>query len=233
MLTFTQLREQLGLSQPALTKLIRDGLPHTLDGRTKLFEDQAVARWLLETGRATVEGQEDQSKIARTRRECADHFGVHLRTVADWLEDPTFPGRSGTRGMRDGFFPLEAIAEWMAKRDACRNGGPQVEGSELRDQLLAAKIKRETVRTARDELSLEEEQGRLATIESMAELVTRQINTAKTLLEALPDEAAKALPETIDPAMRAAVILRWRERVYETERMISEAIAGDTDESET
>ena len=66
MLTFTQLREQLGLSQPALTKLIRDGLPHTLDGRTKLFDDQAVARWLLETGRATVEGQEDRSKIART-----------------------------------------------------------------------------------------------------------------------------------------------------------------------
>lgn len=229
MLTFTQLRAALGLSQPALTKLIRDGLPYTLDGRTKVFDDRAVSRWLIETGRAVVEGQEDAGKIARTRRECADHFAVNVRTVAEWLEDPTFPGKSGTRGLRDGCFPLGEIADWMAKRDALRNGGPQNDGAELRDQLLAARIKRETVRTARDELSLEEEQGRLTTIDAMLELVTRQINIAKTLLEALPDEAAKALPETLEPAVRASVVRRWRERVYEAERVLSETIAGDTD----
>lgn len=233
MLTFTELREALGISQPALTKLIQDGLPHSLEGRAKVFDDQAVAQWLVKTGRAVVEGQGEVGKIARTRRECADHFGVHLRTVADWLEDPTFPGRSGTRGLRDGYFPLTEIADWMAKRDALRNGGPQNDGSELRDQLLAARIRRETVRTARDELSLEEEQGRLTTIDAMLELVTRQINIAKTLLEALPDEAAKCLPETIDAAVRAAVVRRWRERIYEAERVLSETVAGDTDTEET
>ena len=233
MLTFTELREQLGLTQPALTKLIHDGLPHTLDGRVKSFDGPAVAQWLVQTGRATVEGQEDASRIARTRRECADHFGVHLRTVAEWLGDPTFPGKSGTRGLRDGCFPLEEIAEWIARRDAVRDGGPQTDASELRDQLLAAKIRREGIRTQRDELSLEEEQGRLATIESMAELVTRQINVAKVLLEALPDEAAKALPETLEPRVRAEVVRRWRERIYEAERILSETLAGDADESET
>lgn len=229
MLTFTALRERLGISQPALTKLVHDGLPHALEGRTKVFDERAVARWLLETGRATVEGQEEAGKIARTRRECADHFGVHVRTVAEWLEDPTFPGRSGTRGMRDGEFPLAEIADWMAKRDALRNGGPQNDGSELRDQLLATRIERETVRTARDRLSLEEEQGRLTTIDAMVELVTRQIHIAKTLLEALPDEAAKCLPETLAAAVRADVVRRWRERIYEAERVLSETIAGDED----
>jgi phage terminase Nu1 subunit (DNA packaging protein) len=232
MLSFTQLREQLQLSQPALTKLIRDGLPHQVDGRTKVFDSQAVAQWLVKTGRAVVEGQEDASKIARTRRECADHFGVHLRTVADWLEDPTFPGKSGTRGLRDGYFPLEEIADWQAKRDALRAGGPQTDGCELRDQLLAVRIRRENVRTERDELSLEEEQGRLTTIDAMMELVTRQINIAKTLLEALPDEAAKSMPETIDASVRAAVVRRWRDRIYEAERVLSETIAGDTDDTD-
>lgn len=233
MLTFTQLREQLGLSQPALTKLIRDGLPYSLEGRTKVFDDQAVARWLVETKRAVVEGQEDASKIARTRRECAEHFGVHLRTVADWLEDATFPGRSGNRGLRDGYFPLEEIAEWMATRGACRNGGPQNDGSELRDQLLAVKIRRESLRTDRDELGLKEELGRLTSIESVVEVVTRQIHTAKTLLEALPDEAARSLPDSLDAQVRAAIIRRWRERVFEAERVLSEAAACDVDQDES
>lgn len=232
MLTFTQLREQLGLSQPALSKLIRDGLPHSIDGRAKVFDDQAVARWLIETRRAVVEGQEDADKILRTRRECADHFGVHLRTVADWLEDPTVPGRSGTRGLRDGYFPLEEIAQWVAKREALR-GVAETAGSELRDQLLHATIRQKLVRIERDELGLKEELGRLTSIESVVELVTRQIHTAKTLLEALPDEAARSLPESLDPEVRAAVVRRWRERVFETERVLSETVAGDTDESES
>ena len=231
MLTFTQLREQLGLSQPALTKLIREGMPHEIDGRAKVFDDPTVAKWLVDNGHAIVEGQTEAPRIARTRRECADHFGVHIRTVADWLEDPTFPGRSGTRGLRDGMFPLEEIADWMAKRDACRNGGPQNDGSELRDQLLAVRIRRGSVQARREELSLEKDEGRLTTIDAMLELVTRQINTTKTQLESLPDAAAKVLPETIEPAVRSAVVRRWRDLIYEAERALSETLAGDTDQT--
>lgn len=230
MLTFTQLREQLGLSQPGLTKLIREGMPHEVDGRAKVFDDATVARWLVDTGRAVVEGQEEAPQIARTRRECADHFGVHIRTVAEWLLDPSFPGRSGTRGLRDGEFRLDEIADWLAKRDACRNGGPQNDGSELRDQLLAVRIRRGSVQARREELSLEKDEGRLTTIDAMLELVARQINTSKTQLESLPDAAAKVLPETIDPAVRSAVVRRWRELVYEAERTLSETLAGDTDQ---
>ena len=235
MLTSTQLREQLGITQPVLTKLVRDGLPHTLDdrGRQKLFDDQAVARWLLDTGRATLEGEDQpKSKVARTRRECADHFGVHVRTVAEWLTDKTFPGHAGRRGDRDGDFPLDEIGQWIDSRDALRNGGPRVETTNKRDELLAVRIRRESVRTERDMLALEEDTGRLVSMEAMCELVTRQIHTAKKLLESLPDKAARDLPAELPAATRSAIVQRWRDGVYEVERTLSEMLADDEDEDE-
>lgn len=64
---------------------------------------------------------------------------------------------------------------------------------------------------------LEEEQGRLATIDSMAELVTRQINTAKTLLEALPDEAAMALPALLKPEPQPTIVTTDTDTQYSLE----------------
>lgn len=231
MLTFTELREQLGITQRALSQMVRDGMPHTLDGRRKVFDERAVAQWLLDTGRAVLEEEDARPKIARTRRECADHFSVHLRTVADWLEDPTFPGRSGTRGLRDGYFPLDEIAEWIADRDAVRAGGPRVDVSDHREALLVARTERETIRAQIDRLSLEKESGRLASLDAIAELVTRQIHTAKKLLDGLPDKAARELPPDLPAKVRSAIVRRWREGIYEVEQTLSEMLA-DEDESE-
>lgn len=232
LLTFTELRGQLGITARSLSALVRDGLPHVVERRKKLFDAEAVIQWLLDTGRAEIEPDPPRPRIARTRRECADHFGVHLRTVADWLEDPTFPGRPGNRGQRDGFFPLEEIAEWIAARDAVRQGGPRVDVADRREELLAVRIQRESVRTERDRLFLEEHAGRLTSIEAMAELVTRQIHTCKTLLESLPDRAARDLPPDLPAETRSAIVRRWRDAIYEAERILSEMMT-DQDETET
>lgn len=225
MITFTELREQLGISQRALSKFVADGLPHQVEGRRKLFDEDAVAQWLVDMNLATLDEDEPSPPVARTRKECAEHFGVHLRTVADWLEEESFPGRAGTRGRRDGYFPLDEIAEWIRQRDALRSGGPQIDLPDLRNELLAIRIERERRRN-------QEEEGSLAPIADMVELVQRLTNAAKRILESVPDEAAKELPADMSDKVKAAIVKRWRRKIGQIERVISEAIAGDMDETE-
>jgi len=193
-----------------------------VEGRRKIFDEQEVARWLVDNGKATLDGETDGQRVARTRKECASHFGVHLRTLADWLEEPSFPGRAGTRGRRDGYFPLDEIADWIEQRDAGRNGGPRVDLSEKRGRLLEIKISREGRKD-------QEEAGALAPIGDMVEIVQRLTHTAKRMLESVPEEAAKELPAKMPGDKKAAIVRRWRRRIEEIERAISEAIAGDQD----
>lgn len=226
MLSFTAVREQLDISQPVLTRLIRDGLPYTLNGRVKQFDEQAVARWLVDTGRATVdEPAERISSVAVTRAECGRHFGVSVRAVAEWLLEDDFPGRAGRPGRQNGYFPLDEIEAWLRDRDATRDGGPEsaVLPSQLRSKLLAVKIRREE---RRDSI----EAGDLAPLSITIELVGRTIHIAKRLLETIPDEAAKMLPSTMPSDTKIAIIQQWRRRVYEVEDAIAEAILGDVDD---
>lgn len=222
MITSTQLREKLGITQPALTQLVRDGLPCHEQGRKKLFDPAEVAQWLVDNERAVIQEEPRAQAVARTRQECAEHFGVHLRTLATWLEDETFPGRAGTRGRRDGYFPLDEILTWIRERDATRVGGPRLELDKRRGELMDIKIRRET-RIERKEA------GELAPIADMVELVQRLTNAAKQILESIPDEAAKDLPEDLGDDVKARIVRRWRKRISEVERVISEAIAGDSD----
>ena len=56
----------------------------------------------------------------KTAAETAAYFGVHRRTVHDWCGDPSFPGRPGKPGMRNGHFPVAEIRQWLAARKARR-----------------------------------------------------------------------------------------------------------------
>ena len=120
MISFSELAAKLGVTRPTITGWVRQGLPWHGNERRKQFEPQEVRDWLLHAGIAStqpVEAAIDNQPIARNRHEVANHFGVSMRTVADWLTDPSFPGRSGKPGRRDGFFPLTDIAAWWnAKR---------------------------------------------------------------------------------------------------------------------
>ena len=113
MLTFSELAEQLGLTRPALSALVRDGLPYTADKRRKLFDGDEVAAWLVANGHA--ERSPPAPTVAVTREEAAQLLGVHLRTLAGWLRHGDFPGRAGDRGARNGYFPIEEIEAWRAR----------------------------------------------------------------------------------------------------------------------
>jgi len=89
--------------------------------------------------------------------------------------------------------------------------------------MLEIKIQRERRR-------LEEDRGRLAPIDEMAALVARQINTAKQILDSLPEKAARALPDNLPRDTRTAVVKRIRREVIEVERLLSETMVGDTDQ---
>ena len=58
----------------------------------------------------------DTQPIAVVRREVAECFGVHLTTIVRWSQEPDFPGRVGSRGRRDGCFPLRDIGVWLDRR---------------------------------------------------------------------------------------------------------------------
>jgi hypothetical protein len=224
MVTFTELRTRLGITQPVLSKLVRDGLPHAVEGKRKLFDEAAVAEWLIANGLAEEDRTSATGLVATTRDEVAKYYGVHVRTVAEWQTDPTFPGRPGTRNLRDGCYPLDAITRWLQERDAERLSGPQlgVSGG-LRDELLSVKLSRERRRDA-------QEANQLAPIGEVAELLKRQISIAKRLLESLPDKLANMLPADTPAETRGRFIQRAREEIYEAERVIAETLQGDTDE---
>lgn len=218
MITFTKLREQLEVSQPVLSRLVRDGMPHVSAGKRKLFDEAAVAEWLVENGLATVVESPGSGLVATTRDDVAKHFGVHVRTVAEWQTDETFPGRPGTRNLRDGCYPLDAIRDWLAKRDALRDGGPQV--TTAREEFYALKLER-------SRYEFEEYKGSLTTVEEVKLEHERQIHVVKKILESMPDKAAKALPASTPASVRAKIVKRWKACVFEVERTLAEAIASD------
>lgn len=223
MLSFTELREQLGITTRKLSQLVRDGMPHTMDGRRKMFDEDAVVQWLLDTGRAEIKEDPPASRIARTRAECGQHFGVSVDSVAKWHHDPTFPGRPGNRGQRDGYYPLEEIEQWLAARPGGAGGADPLG---LRQQLLAVRLRREQRQDA-------VEAGEVASLDAIVSSLTRQIHTAKKVLESLPDRAARELPADLPAAVRSAVICRWRDGVYEAEQILSEVLADeDRDDDE-
>lgn len=219
-LTSTALRTQLGITQPALTRLIHEGLPYVAKGRTKMFDARAVTKWLLDTGRATLEGQPDPAKIARTRRECADYFGVSTRCVSKWLEDPTFPGRSGTRGMRDGHFPLPAIIDWMQARDAT---GP-------RSELLKARIRRMDVQNAIAQHKLAERKSSLAPRDELVQAVRALMRQAVPILDQLMCDLLADAPADLSAADRRSLRSVLRGRITEAKKILGEAVAGDGDD---
>ena len=75
---------------------------------------EPVPRDNEDTNSEDVEKQDDL--VLLTRDDVASYFGVHVRTVASWLCDPTFPGRPSDRGDRNGCFPVETIRLWLDGR---------------------------------------------------------------------------------------------------------------------
>ncbi len=96
MATAKEISKRLNVSFHTLSKWRDEGLPFEKVKGVFQYDPVCVASWLLETGKATREGQSPQSDdagpVLTKIRECAVFFGVHERTVKGWLQDPSFLG---------------------------------------------------------------------------------------------------------------------------------------------
>ena len=125
---------------------------------------------------------------------------MHTRTVNEWLTDPSFPGRAGTRGKQDGHFPIDAIAEWLRLRE--RNED-EADGEESEGGQLNAEIKREKLRKLK--LANDETEGRLIDADSVRRLFARSHALANQMLYQLVAAVPACLPTGAGAAAKQEV----------------------------
>jgi phage terminase Nu1 subunit (DNA packaging protein) len=223
LLSETELRQALGVPAKRLRKWMRRGLPATGRGRTRRFDEAAVAAWLTEHGLA--QPAPPPEAIATTREEAARLLRVNLRTLAGWLTEPGFPGKAGTPGRRDGYFPIEQIEAWRAARFAHAPAAASDETSRLRQKKLGFEVDEA-------QLDLETKLGTLLDKEQTAQLIERVIATAKAQLEEFPDQVDALLPAKAGPRLRSKVRRAAAKKIRQVLRTLAELVAGDTDAAE-
>lgn len=215
--TGRELREVLGISHQRLSSLVRKGMPNSGANGQKRYDPDQVSQWLVDRGIATEETS--GTPILSQRREVSEYFGVHLRTVAEWVADPTFPGRSSTKGRNDGFFPVDQIDKWIRTKQGSYGT------NEDRSNLVK-------VRTARQELALQRELGQVVNAEEIARFIARTVSATVALLREIPDKLAATMPEEIDFQLRKKLREVAETAIKETCIAISELTTGDEDDIE-
>ena len=226
MLTFTQLRTKLQISQPKLTSWIQEGLPWEGTERKKRFDPEQVSQWLIETGKAArppAKTDRDVGRICTTRAEAAQELGVAPRTLATWCTYDDFPGRPGHRGRREGFYPITEIRQWRE-----RTFGE----SEPESQATSARARKDNAQAEMAELDLAERRGELIPLQVVINFYARQMAQAKAQLMDLADIVASLLP----PKLNREEKKRIRDRVDEVRDQVLqtfvELLEGDQDSTE-
>ena len=239
LLTFTQLRERLGVSAPTLTGWVKRGLPFTLEKRSKRFDGGQVRDWLIDHGVAKEESRApdqvggespEPEKIATTRGETAAHFGVSVRTIADWQRDEGFPGRPGSPGRQDGYYPLGKIETWLRDREALlgsldSNAPSAAGGAGSRNAFWHVKAQRA-------QLELERELGTILDVEETAAFLERLVATARAMLESLPDKVVALLPPDVPDSVRSAVHQSVNQQLDAAYEILEELTRADADDDE-
>lgn len=225
MLTFTQLREKLNVSQPQLTEWIREGLPWEGTSRKKAFDPNQVRQWLLDNGKVR-EQQPPRGPIGpvcHTRSEAARELGVAERTIATWCSYPDFPGKPGHRGRREGHYPIPEIRKWHARTF----GDVPMEGS-----ANSARERKDNAHAAIAELDLAERTGELIPLADVIGFYVRQMNQAKAHLADLPDLVVDKLPPKVKREERQKIRDQVEEIRYQVLETFVELLKGDTDPTE-
>lgn len=218
MLNKDQLCKKIGITRRRLDRWLREGLPSVKEGRRQTFDPAGVAAWLEAKGKAES-GKPKADVIATTRNEAARALGVSLRTLAEWLTDPTFPGKPGSPGRQDGYFPLAEIASWRQARFG-GDGRGQADGgklAELRERRLQLEIDERQV-------TVEKMLGSILDAQDMSSFLERHINVAKTALDQLADKIETRLPSSLDQKIRAKVRKTVEEVVTEACNAIAETL---------
>lgn len=232
MLTAQQLCTRLGIAKKRLDRWLRQGLPCTKKGKQRKFDPAAVAEWIKEKGKSKAEQAKPQADvIATTREEAARALNVSVRTFADWMKETGFPGKPGSPGRQDGYFPLAEISEWRKARFGGdgRSGESGGKLAELRERKLQLEI---------DQLQIEFEKacGTILDAEDMAGFLERHVGVAKTVLEQLADKIDTRLPAKLEPKTRAIIRAAVEETVTEAFNAVAETMrenAAADDEEKT
>lgn len=156
--------------------------------------------------------------IAKTRAEAARLLGVSSRTLSEWMGIDGFPGRSGNAFDRNGHFPIEAIKRWrvevLGARSLAGSGlTTDDSGSQLRLRKLAAE-------TAKREIEVEKECGRLIDRETHLGTVVAALSAARSIAEEFPDRVVAYLPADRKKTRRI-----WRREATKLVRSLLEAMA--------
>lgn len=224
MLTFTELRNLLGITQRQLSALVNEGMPHSVVKGKKQFDEDAVASWLEKHPRFEVEpdlpavAPEPPETIYTTRQEVADHFGVSTRTIADWLKKEGFPGRSGGPGQQTGYFPARQIEEWLGTP----KGGTYTSSSDRVNQARAKKL----------EIDIAKELRGLIPLDKYESLAVRTCNSARALIESMPDQVVQLLPADTPDETRSKIRKKVDDIAERFLSMLSQLIEGDEDDEE-
>lgn len=222
MLTTAALKRALGASPADWSAWKKAGLPVVREGRRQMFDPAAVAEWFVDRGEISLALKIYPGEVAQTRDDAARALEVSTRTLADWLTLPTFPGRAGSPGKRDGWFPIDAIRQWR-DRSANPNGG--AEKSPWRDVYWEAKAKGE-------QLDLEERMQRLVDAEEVQRFLLRVVNSAKAILDPLPDKVLASLPADTKRKTKVSVRKKVERDLHQAYEALAELITGDHDEHE-
>jgi predicted DNA-binding transcriptional regulator AlpA len=206
-----QLQAALEISRATALRWIGDGMP--VESRKPYrFDAEAVRKWILGRGLA-VEDSQPTERIHRTRAEIAAALGVSVRTISDWCQDPTFPGRPGDALVGDGHFPEQEIRDWLEKRNTA--------GGENSVLVNAARARDLEVSTALKLLKLQERRCQLVEVAIVQAELGRAVGLARQKLTPLPDILIRILPDTMDSRLRE----EYRERVARAVADACESIA--------
>jgi len=197
-LSSKELQETLGVSKSKFNRWVKEGLPGEKNERGHwVFDEEQVGRWLVERGYA----ERDESSVAverelllRTRAEVAEHFGVGVRSVAQWLNRPGFPGSSGDKFERNGVFPARQIDEWLKHNSLGPYARQSTADDDSNQRLREINIQLKT-------LELEQRSGVLVDREEVVRFVAQQNAIAKQALGGLPGLLLGLLPQDLPDAV--------------------------------
>jgi hypothetical protein len=225
MLSAHKLRQKLGLSPGKFGRLLKQGLPCKGKGKKRQFDPAAVAAWLRQHG--LIKPQTTAEQICTTRDEAARILGVSTRCFAEWLTDPSFPGKAGSPGRGDSYFPIASIRSWML---ASGRGGQRAVPTD--QELAAARRLKVQIDNDRSQVALEKELRSIGDTQEWGRFIARQVATAKALIGEAADKVESRLPAKANAELRATIRKAINEVMAETQNAIAELAAGDQDETE-
>lgn len=169
---------------------------------------------------------EEGDVILHTRAETAAWFGVDERTVAKWLTVPDFPGKAGSPGKRNGYFPARAIEAWRDGRAAAGEEDDDLFGKNF-EQAGLTRAKRQMA-----ELDLAERVGQLVDAGEVSSRVTRLVAEAAAVLRQLPAELTAQVAELVEPDVLAQMRETAGRRVEQALARLAKAARLEADDAE-